>query len=58
MTGRRKAKVPGLAELPGNGRMQGQIRSMQRAAAQPTTDTIRATGHSATFMNLSHFYPQ
>lgn len=40
------------------GRMQNQIKSMQRAASQPTTDTIRATGHSATFMNRSHFYPQ
>lgn len=37
--------------------MQGQMRSMQRNAARPTTDTIRATGHSATFLNTSHFYP-
>lgn len=40
------------------GKMQSQIKSMQRAASRPTTDTIRATGHSATFMNRSHFYPQ
>ena len=37
--------------------MQGQVRSMQRSAARPTTDTIRATGHSATFLNTSHYYP-
>lgn len=40
------------------GRVQSQITSMQRAASRPTTDTIRATGHSATFMNRSHYYPQ
>lgn len=40
------------------GRMQSQIKSMQRAASRPTSDTIRATGHSATFMNRSHYYPQ
>ena len=37
--------------------MQGQMRSMQRNASRPTTDTIRATGHSATYLNTSHFYP-
>jgi hypothetical protein len=38
-------------------RLQGQMRSMQRGSAQPET-TIRATGHQATFMNMSHFYPR
>jgi hypothetical protein len=40
------------------GRLQNQVRSMERGAAAPTTNTIRSTGHSATFMNRSHFYPQ
>jgi hypothetical protein len=39
------------------GRLQGQMQTMQRGSARPTTDTIRATGHSATFMNMSHYYP-
>lgn len=37
--------------------MQGQMRAMKRSGSNPTTDTIRATGHSATFLNTSHFYP-
>ena len=37
--------------------LQSQVRSMQRGAAQPAESTIRATGHQATFMNMSHFYP-
>lgn len=36
--------------------VQGQVRSMQRGSGQ-TFNTIRATGHSATFQNTSHFYP-
>jgi hypothetical protein len=38
--------------------LQNQVRSMQRGAAQPAESTIRATGHQATFMNRSHYYPQ
>jgi hypothetical protein len=37
--------------------LQGQMRTMQRGSAQPEA-TIRATGHQATFMNMSHYYPQ
>lgn len=40
------------------GRLQSQVRSMERGSATPTTNTIRSTGHSATFMNRSHYYPQ
>lgn len=40
------------------GRLQNQVRSIERGSAAPTTNTIRSTGHSATFMNRSHFYPQ
>ena len=40
------------------GRLQNQVRSMERGGAAPTTNTIRSTGHSATFMDRSHFYPQ
>ena len=41
------------------GRLQNQVRTIQRGSGAPASDnTIRATGHSATFMNLSHFYPQ
>lgn len=36
--------------------VQGQVRSMQRGGGQ-MYNTIRATGHSATFQNTSHFYP-
>lgn len=38
-------------------RLQGQMQAVQRGTARPTSDTIRATGHSATFQNMSHFYP-
>jgi len=37
--------------------MQGQIRQIQRPAGGPTIQTIRATGHASTFMEMSHFYP-
>lgn len=37
--------------------MQGQIRSIQRPQGSTTYETIRATGHASTFMELSHFYP-
>jgi hypothetical protein len=37
--------------------MQGQIRQIQRAPGGTTYQTIRATGHASTFMELSHFYP-
>lgn len=37
--------------------MQGQMRNMQRAAGGTTIQTIRATGHASTYMDLSHFYP-
>ncbi len=37
--------------------LQSQMRSMQRGSGQPQT-TIRSTGHQATFMNMSHFYPR
>ena len=36
--------------------VQGQVRTMQRGGGQ-MYNTIRATGHSATFQNTSHFYP-
>jgi len=36
--------------------VQGQVRSMQRGGGQ-MYNTIRSTGHSATFQNTSHFYP-
>ncbi len=38
--------------------VQGQVRSMQRGGSGGQMyNTIRSTGHSATFQNTSHFYP-
>ncbi len=37
--------------------MQGQMRQIQRPAGGTTIQTIRATGHASTYMNMSHFYP-
>ena len=37
--------------------MQGQMRQIQRPAGGTTIQTIRATGHASTFMEMSHFYP-
>ena len=37
--------------------MQGQMRQIQRPAGGTTIQTIRATGHASTFMDMSHFYP-
>ena len=37
--------------------MQGQMRQIQRPAGGSTIQTIRATGHASTFMEMSHFYP-
>jgi len=36
--------------------VQGQVRSLQRSGGGQTYNTIRATGHSATFQNTSHFF--
>jgi len=37
--------------------LQGQVRQIQRPQGGTTIETIRATGHASTYMNLSHFYP-
>jgi hypothetical protein len=37
--------------------MQGQMRKMQRSPGGTTIQTIRATGHASTYMDMSHFYP-
>jgi hypothetical protein len=37
--------------------LQGQMRRIQRPAGGTTIQTIRATGHASTYMDLSHFYP-
>lgn len=37
--------------------LQGQVRKIQRPAGGSTIQTIRATGHASTFMEMSHFYP-
>lgn len=37
--------------------LQGQIRKIQRPSGGSTVETIRATGHASSFMELSHFYP-
>jgi len=37
--------------------MQGQMRKMQRPTGGVTVESIRATGHASTYMDLSHFYP-
>jgi len=37
--------------------IQGQVRNLQRPAGGTTTQTIRATGHASTYMDMSHFYP-
>lgn len=39
------------------GQLQGQVRQIQRPGANPIIQTIRATGHASTFMEMSHFYP-
>ena len=37
--------------------LQGQVRRIQRPSGGATIQTIRATGHASTFMEMSHFYP-
>ena len=37
--------------------LQGQLRRVQRPSGGATVETIRATGHASTYMDLSHFYP-
>lgn len=37
--------------------VQGQVRSMQQRGSGQMYNTIRSTGHTATFQNTSHFYP-
>ena len=38
--------------------MQRQMRQVQRPmTGGASVETIRATGHASTYMNLSHFYP-
>ena len=39
-------------------RMQNQVQQIQRdTSARQVDESIRPTGHRATFQNLSHFYP-
>ena len=41
------------------GQMQNQVSQIQRdTSARQIDPTIRATGHSSTYMNYSHYYPQ
>jgi hypothetical protein len=37
--------------------IQRQVRQMQRPTGGTSIETIRATGHASTYMNMSHFYP-
>jgi hypothetical protein len=37
--------------------LQGQVRKIQRPTGGAEIQTIRATGHASTFMEMSHFYP-
>lgn len=38
--------------------LQGRVQQIQRdTSSRQINETIRATGHTATFQNLSHFYP-
>jgi hypothetical protein len=40
-------------------RMQNQVQQIQRdTSARQVDESIRPTGHRATFQNFSHFYPQ
>jgi hypothetical protein len=39
--------------------IQGKVQQIQRdTSARQVDESIRPTGHRATFQNLSHFYPQ
>jgi hypothetical protein len=41
------------------GRLQNQVQQIQRGTQSRQVDeSIRATGHRATYMNYSHFFPQ
>ena len=45
--------------LPQIGGLQNQVQSIQRSpSARQIDETIRATGHASTYMNLSHYYPR
>jgi TolA-binding protein len=38
--------------------LQGRVQQIQRdTSSRQINETIRSTGHTATFQNLSHFYP-
>jgi hypothetical protein len=40
------------------GRLQNQVQQIQRdTTARQVDESIRPTGHRATYMNYSHFYP-
>ena len=40
-------------------KMQNQVQQIQRdTSARQVDESIRPTGHRATFQNMSHFYPQ
>jgi hypothetical protein len=40
------------------GKLQNQVQQIQRdTSAQQIDESIRPTGHRATYMNYSHFYP-
>jgi hypothetical protein len=40
------------------GRLQGQVQQIQRdTTSRQVDESIRPTGHRATYLNYSHFYP-
>ena len=48
-----------LAQRRQMGRLQNQVTQIQRdTISRQVDESIRPTGHRATYMNYSHFYPQ
>lgn len=48
-----------LAQRRQMGRLQNQVTQIQRdTISRQIDESIRPTGHRATYMNYSHFYPQ
>ncbi len=50
--------VGGMQQARQINNLQGRVQQIQRdTSARQVNESIRATGHSATYLNMSHYYP-
>jgi hypothetical protein len=57
-TQQQQQQITQLQQTRQLGKLQNQVQQIQRdTTARQVDESIRPTGHRATYMNYSHFYP-